>query len=384
MRLSPKPDTQNGVYRSAIFHPLALLGTWLIVGFLFALQEYASVRFSPNPMKFRSVMTLWSIYTLISGGAFVAVWIPLRETILNARWGALLKIMLPLSLVLSIAEEMLFVWIIPLVASYSVHRTYWRRLEMVLSGDSVTNLAFFWIAILIVRGIGYYERFRQTEIAASELRAELVGAQLRALRMQLNPHFLFNTMNGISSLIHDNPDAADSMLEQLSRLLRMTLERGETQEVTLREEIDFVQLYLEIQRTRFGKRLRFDFNVAPSTLDSLIPTMILQPIVENAYRHGISHSLLGGTIRVEAFSKGDELIVSVTNTTDGIAPAVQANADRVPVGTANVKSRLQLHFRERQSFTLRQIDSTTTEARLTIPLKLDHAGGPQILEGFGT
>src|ERR1700712_5320708 len=334
MRLSPKPDAQNGVYRSAIFHPLALLGTWMIVGFLFALQEYASVRFSPNPMKFRSVMTLWSTYTLICGGAFVAAWIPLRKTILSARWTTLLKIMLPLSLVVSVVEEMLFVWIIPMVAAYSVHRTYWRRLEMVLSGDSVTNLAFFWIAILIVRGVGYYERFRQTEVAASKLRAELVGAQLRALRMQLNPHFLFNTMNGISSLIHDQPDAADSMLEQLSRLLRMTLDRGETQEVTLREEIDFVQLYLEIQRTRFGKRLRFDFNVAPSTLDSLIPTMILQPIVENAYRHGISRSLLGGTIRVEAFTKGDELIVSVTNTTDGTT-LPKENADRVPVGTAN-------------------------------------------------
>ena len=131
MRLSPKSDAQNAVYRSPIFHPLALLGTWMIVGFLFALQEYASVRFSPNPMKFRSVMTLWSTYTLICGGAFVAAWIPLRKTILSARWTTLLKIMLPLSLVLSVAEEMLFVWIIPMVASYSVHRTYWRRLEMV-------------------------------------------------------------------------------------------------------------------------------------------------------------------------------------------------------------------------------------------------------------
>lgn len=370
------------MYRSPIFHPLSLLGIWFAVGFLFALQEYAAGRFGPSHMALRPILLLWALYSGICGGLFVAAWIPLREQILTAKWSTLLKIMLPISVVASIVEELLFVWVYPVIIAPHVQRTYWARFEMVMSGDCVTNLAFFWIALLLARGIGYYERLRQTEIAASDLRAELVGAQLRALRMQLNPHFLFNTMNGISSLIHENPDAADQMLEQLSRLLRMTLDRGEVQEVTLRDEMDFVQLYLEIQRTRFGKRLRFEFAVAPGTLDSLIPTMILQPIVENAYRHGVSQSLLGGLIQIAAHSKGGELIVSVRNTTDGMKNKVEENRDRVPIGISNVKSRLELHYHGRQSFALQQIDPRTTEARLVIPLKIDANGGHQELEGL--
>ena len=348
-------------------HPLALLGIWLGVGCLFSLQEYVELRGTGMQIKLATSMICWAAYSLICGSGFVSVWLLLRNKIQTASWRFLLAYLVPLSLVASLLEEMLYVACLPMLVTAYVHRSYWMRLERVMSGEFVSNMAFFWVGIFIARGVGYYESYKQKEVAASRLETELIGAQLRALRMQLNPHFLFNTMNGVSSLMRADVDAADAMLEQLSRLLRMTLDRGDLQEVSLREEIEFVQLYLEIQRSRFGERLRYEIDVPAGTLDARIPTMILQPVVENAYRHGISVSSGPGLIRITAMTTGQTLIVKVLNTGLGLNAQVTDQKNRSGIGVANVKSRLQLHFQTNQSFVLEEIEPGLTEARLTMP-----------------
>ena len=366
-----KETLHERTYQSPILHPLTLLGIWVGVGCLFALQEFAELRNTPNHISLRTSLTLWSIYTLCSAAGFLSVWIPMRGRIQNADWKFSLGVLLPLSFVASVAEEMVYVMIFPLFVTPMVHRTYWGRLQHVLAGEFVTNMAFFWIAIFIARGVGYYEAARQNEILNSRLASELTGAQLRALRMQLNPHFLFNAMNGISSLMHVNPDMADRMLEQLSRLLRMTLERGELQQVRLREEMDFVQLYLEIQRMRFGDRLQYAVEMPAELCDAMIPTMILQPIVENAYVHGIAPSPANGWIRIGAQKMDGHLDLCVRNSGQGIR---EQDPARNAIGVKNVKSRLHLHYGTNGTFTLCEASPGVTEARLTLPLEIDHSG----------
>ncbi len=144
-------------------------------------------------------------------------------------------------------------------------------------------------------------------MAAAQLQSQLVQAQMRALRMQLNPHFLFNTMNGISSLMRSDVPAADLMLEQLSRLLRITLQRGDAQFIPLSDEMEFIEMYLAMQDRRFAGRIHQQMKIDPHVHDAFVPTMILQPIVENAYAHGLSRMSSNGLLTIEASSEGFEV-----------------------------------------------------------------------------
>ena len=149
---------------------------------------------------------------------------------------------------------MLFVFIFRNLPLNHQEMSYWQRLSMYVYAELLDNMLIFWCAFLLFRGIGYYQRYREQEQAKAELEIQLANAQLAALRMQLNPHFLFNTMNSISSLMRSDVEAADTMLEQLSCLLRLSLERGESQLVSLREELDFIELYLGMQGQRYAGR----------------------------------------------------------------------------------------------------------------------------------
>ncbi len=168
-----------------------------------------------------------------------------------------------------------------------------------LQSDLVESMVIFWGAFFFFRGFGYYQQFREKETVAAQLQAQLANAQIAALRMQLNPHFLFNTMNSISSLMRSDIDAADSMLEQMSSLLRMTLERRDVQLIPLHDEIEFIETYLAMQDRRYTGRVIRTVSVDPELHDALVPAMILQPIVENAFVHGVSKLDRGGEITIE-------------------------------------------------------------------------------------
>ena len=165
---------------------------------------------------------------------------------------------------------------------------------------TVSNLFKYWIFVLGHLGWHYYKAFRERERQAAALATELVQARLQALRMQINPHFLFNTLNTISALIHENPDAAERMIVRLSELLRRTLDRGDVQEVPLREELEFLKSYLEIEQMRFPDRHTVTFDIEPKTTELLVPHLILQPLVENALRHGIMPREEAGRIEISA------------------------------------------------------------------------------------
>src|SRR4030095_5938019 len=146
----------------------------------------------------------------------------------------------------------------------------------------------------------YYRKFRERDAQATELAGRLAQAQLQALRMQLNPHFLFNTLNAVSSLMLTDVAAANRMISRLGELLRLALEKSDQQEVPLQQEIEFLRKYLEIEQIRFGDRLQLKIEVAPSTIEAAVRNLILQPLVENAVRHAIEPQEAGGQIQLRS------------------------------------------------------------------------------------
>ena len=180
------------------------------------------------------------------------------------------------------------------------------------------------------------------------LEKRLVEARLQALQMQLIPHFLFNTLHAISALMHQDVEAADRMITRLSELLRHALESTDQQEAPLREEIDFLKRYLEIEETRFGDRLKIELNIPPDTEDLLVPNLALQPLVENAIQHGIEPHARPGRVTISARRDGANLLLEVRDTGNG-APA---GSWREGVGLTNTRSRLRQLYGDRQTFEL--------------------------------
>lgn len=205
---------------------------------------------------------------------------------------------------------------------------------------TLTAFYKYWVFVGIYYAVDYYKRYREQEVAASQLQAQLAKSQLQALKMQLHPHFLFNTLHSVSMLNLTDVDAANRVLVKLSDLLRITLSNTGAQEVTLKTEIDFLQLYLEIEGLRFQDRMRFQFDVSGDVLDALVPSLLLQPLVENAVRHGIGAVSTAGQITVRGRASGSSLILEVSDDGPGLPPEFDLDRD-AGVGLANVSERLQ-------------------------------------------
>jgi two-component system, LytTR family, sensor kinase len=349
-------------------HPVVFLSGWVALGLLFGVQELVEISVGGWKLPLWAPLVGGTLEFLLWGLIFLGMWRFLRVSIQSASPRQMLLQYLPLSILVSILEEAVFVTIFRYQApgkSYS----YWGRLERYLSSELITDIAIFWIVFALFRSIGYYQRFREREQVAARLEAQLTQARLQALQMQLNPHFLFNTLNCVSSLMRSDPDAADEILERLSSLLRITLAKGEAQRVPLQEEMEVIQLYVSIQQLRFGDRVRHSIQVAPEAWDALVPAMILQPIVENAYVHGISRSLGEGTIAIKASIEGDTLCLSIRNA--GCVPGSLDDPSKKPgVGIANVKARLALHYGSRQSFSIRELAPGDVMAIFALPLEI--------------
>jgi signal transduction histidine kinase len=207
----------------------------------------------------------------------------------------------------------------------------------------------YWTLVAFVHALDYHRESQEREIAAAQLQTQLAEAQLEALQRQLHPHFLFNTLNTISALMHRDVHAADEMLVQLSDLLRLTLDRVGTQQVPLNDEVDFLRKYLEIEQTRFGDRLQVNIDVDPEVLDAPVPNLILQPLVENALRHGIGPKVGVGRVDVQARQVGEDLVLTVRDNGVGLSPD-NMHAFDSGVGLSNTRSRLENLYGNRHRF----------------------------------
>jgi signal transduction histidine kinase len=229
----------------------------------------------------------------------------------------------------------------------------------------------YWILVGAHEAWRNYRRFTQGELRASQLEARLAQAQLEVLKGQLHPHFLFNTLHAISTLIHRDADAADEMLAQLSDLLRMTLANVGVQEVPLQQEMEFLRRYLDIQQTRFADRLRVVVDVPADTLDIRVPNQVLQPLVENAIHHGVDARRGDGLVEIRARAEGDMLRLSVRDdgpglrTTPGAAPSPAGSG----IGLSNTRARLHELYGSKSALELANYPAGGTLVSLLIPLR---------------
>lgn len=230
------------------------------------------------------------------------------------------------------------------------------------------NLLTYWAILGIGYGREYYRKFREREVRAAQLRTQLTQAQLQALKMQLHPHFLFNTFNTISSLMHRSVDDADRVLARLGDLLRYSLHNVGVQEVALREELDFLQRYLEIEQARFEDRLRVRITVEPAVLDYMVPNLILQPLVENAIRYAVAPRAKGGSIEISAREIIGSLRIAVLDDGPGLPPDYDLLA-REGVGLRNSRERLEQLYGEQHRFILTNRSPKGLEVALVIPIR---------------
>ncbi|HRH46231.1 MAG TPA: histidine kinase, partial [Pyrinomonadaceae bacterium] len=197
----------------------------------------------------------------------------------------------------------------------------------------------------------------------------LVQAQLQALKMQLQPHFLFNTLNSISSLVLKNPTQAQTMIAKLGDFLRMTLDFNENQMVLLSEELRFLRSYLEIEQTRFSEKLQVIFNINEVVMNAVVPHLALQPIVENSVKHGISQMKEGGRIEIIAQKVGDKLQLQVKD--NGNSNNFPQAAEKNKTGISNVKARLKHLFGEDFGFEMNSENGKGMIVTITIPLSFE-------------
>jgi two-component system LytT family sensor kinase len=256
-------------------------------------------------------------------------------------------------------------------------RIRWFMFERLFIGNVVDDVITTYFPIVLVAHVAsYYQRFRERELRTSQLQAQLEKARLQSLKSQLQPHFLFNTLNSISALMLTNVEAADRMITRLGDLLRISLETAGTQMTTLSRELEFVNCYIEIEKVRFEERLKVSIDVAPETLDATVPHLLLQPLVDNAIKHGISRMASGGEIRISVSQDDADLHLEVKDNGPGLREQGQNSSGGL--GLRITRERLETIYGQDQSVEVRNLPEGGVAARVCIPLRVAAAGSEQL------
>ena len=233
----------------------------------------------------------------------------------------------------------------------------------------VFGMVIYWVILSIILTLNYYRRFQDERLSAARLEAQLKDAKLQALRMQLHPHFLFNALHSVTALVLKNENReAVRMISRLSELLRYAFKDNDIQWITLEQELQFLEQYLEIERIRFQDRLTVVMNIEPQTLTAEVPNLILQPLVENAVRHGISKHSSAGTITLSAMRLKEELHLEVVDDAYGL-PADWSTVSSNGVGIKNTRARLEQLYAGRYEFDISNITDRGTVAALKLPFR---------------
>jgi two-component system, LytTR family, sensor kinase len=243
---------------------------------------------------------------------------------------------------------------------------HWPAFESLFISNAAEDVLFVYAPIvLIAHAVSYHRSFRGGEHRKAQLESQLATARLEALKSQLQPHFLFNTLHSISSLMLTDVAAADRMMSLLSDLLRMSLS-GSSQITTLGDELEFVNTYLQIEKIRFEDRLKVVLDIDPDTLDALVPRLLLQPLVENAVRHGVSRLPSGGQIRIVSSRSERQLVLRVIDNGPGFAPS-GSTPERAGLGLQATRERLCTLYAVEQQMDIRDVREGGVEVCLRIP-----------------
>jgi two-component system LytT family sensor kinase len=306
-------------------------------------------------------------------GAFtpVIIWFATRFRLERRHWYRNLAVHLVVAILLVPAIKLSF----DLMASppgSPFHDFTWSKLFRSVESTYDMGVLLYTVVLLVEHAVIYYQRYQSGLIKASQLQTQLIQAQLQVLKMQLHPHFLFNTLHTITALVHEDPEMAEKTIARLAELLRLFVANSSIDEVPLNEELRILDLYLEIERARFEDRLRVHYNVAAALRGATVPNLVLQPLVENSIRHGVGRKAGPGWISVVAERDGDSLILLVTDNGTGF-PEVPKAPVHQGMGLSITRGRLESLYGPHQSLVLRNLPAGGVEARITLPFRIEVA-----------
>jgi two-component system, LytTR family, sensor kinase len=353
----------------------AIIAIWAMLGVIYAGPIYMEVRAEGMDHAAWRIFS-WGILSWLAWAPLTPamIWLARRFSLIDGAWKKNLLVHLPGFILISMAHSAAATWITLAIKPFdnmgSTPAEFWPRFLSRVQGSFGSDLLVYGAVIGTCYAFDYYRKYREREVLATRLEAQLAQAQLDSLRMQLHPHFLFNTLNGIVGLVRDNKNqAAVSMLVGLSDLLRHTLDHSSRQEVELREEIGFIKLYLTIQEMRFSDRLRVEFDIDPATAKALVPNLILQPLTENALRHGIARTSASGVVGITSAVDNGHLRLMVYDNGAGLPDDWQMKGS-AGIGLANTAARLQQLYDDNHQFDIRNRDGGGVEVMIVMPLRI--------------
>jgi two-component sensor histidine kinase len=342
---------------------------WLVAGacftaaaLLFTSQVWIDFAYAGRRLSWSLALIValvdWELWALLTP---MVVWLTHRFRFSRNRWARAAVIHVACGIAIGAVKLALEAMLTRAVLGYG--RTPFSFLKIDLT------LLTYWFIVGVTHVSGHYREARERERRALQLETSLARAQVEALKMQLHPHFLFNTLNTISGLMREDVEAADRMLTKLAELLRRTFETADVQEVPLAHELEFLDDYLSIQQARFGDRLHLSIETSEAARSVLVPTLILQPLVENAIRHGVAARPGRGRVSTQAELRDERLVITISN--DGLP---LPTAIREGFGIRNIRSRVHALYGERASFALHPRPEGGAIAVLDLPARRPEAG----------
>ncbi len=368
-------ETQTGLLgRSRGLKWVVVLAAWAMLGVIYAGPIYLEVRAEGMGHPWWRIFS-WGILTWLAWAPLTPamIWLARRFSLVGGSWKRSLGVHIPAFLIISALHSAAATFITLSVKPFENMGTspsaFWPRFLSRMKGSLGSDLLVYGAVLGICYAIDYYRKYRGREFLAAQLETQLAQAQLDSLRMQLHPHFLFNTLNGIVGLVRDNRnEAAVSMLVGLSDLLRHALEHSDKQEVELREELNFIKLYLSIQEMRFSDRLQIELDIDPATTKALVPNLILQPLAENALHHGIARSAALGLVGISSHIENGFLRLTVYDNGVGLPTNWQLKSSG-GIGLANTAARLQQLYNENHRLDIRNREEGGVEVVIVMPLR---------------
>jgi signal transduction histidine kinase len=347
---------------------------WTLFGLFFASQVVIGRAYAGKPLKAGEALTAWLIcaYLWLALTPLV-LYLARRFPLERRRWLTHSLLHFAAGAVFALLQLMTFIKVASWVGLDSGTQSFLQAIRNLLVTNLHLSLLTYWAIIGLSHALDYYRKYRERELRASQLETKLAHAQLDALRMQLHPHFLFNTLNSISVLMAEDTKAARRMLTRLSDLLRASLENKGAHEVTLKEELEFLESYLEIEQTRFQDRLTVRMDVDARALDACVPNLILQPLVENAIRHGIAPRAGAGLVEIRARRDNGLVRLEVCDDGAGLGAAPPESLMK-GIGLANTRARLEQLYGASHRFELHDRAGGGLTVTIEIPFHCSSPG----------
>jgi signal transduction histidine kinase len=347
---------------------------WTLLGVSFALSTYLGARQDNVQISWKRILSGYLADFYLWGTLSPLIFLLARRFELRKNFPRNVFIHLAASVVLSgfvISAASPLVWYLGYVnlARNPTLAILWRN-NAFSAYYFHQGLTIYWTTLVVAHALYYYRGLRKGEAQTAKLTAQLAQAQLQALKMQIHPHFLFNTLNSIAALLHKDVEAADRMIARLGDFLRLTLKSSNAQIVEFEQELEFLKCYLDIEHIRFQDRLTVELDIDSHALTAMVPNLILQPIVENAVRHGVARQTNPGHISIRARREGERLIVRVEDN----GPGLKAKSNGSGIGISNTRARLEQFYGRDFSFEIANSAERGASVTLDVPAFVEIEG----------